>query len=85
MFWEFHKLWEFFPFSNFCFSLIPGVIARIFVKTMQGRKERKKIPIKNVYTHVMRAKLFGVLTVNALEGIVHEIDEVLPIDTMEGN
>ena len=51
---------------------------------MQGRKERKKIPIKNVYTHVMRAKLFGVLTVNALEGIVHEIDELLPLDTMEG-
>ena len=51
---------------------------------MPTRKERKKAPIKTVFSHVMKAKLFGVLTVNALEGIIHEIDEVLPPDTLEG-
>lgn len=51
---------------------------------MSTRKERKKAPIKTVFSHVMKAKLFGVLTVNALEGIIHEIDEVLPPDTLEG-
>ena len=41
---------------------------------MPTRKERKKAPIKTVFSHVMKA----------LEGIIHEIDEVLPPDTLEG-
>lgn len=53
-------------------------------QSMQARRERKKVAVKSVYSHVIRAKLFGVLTANALEGIVHEIDELLPRETMEG-
>ena len=51
---------------------------------MPTRKERKKAPIKRVFSHVMKAKLFGVLTVNALEGIINEIDQMIPPEAFDG-
>lgn len=48
--------------------------------TMSQNREKKKVALKTVYTHVIRAKLYGVLTVNALEGIMNEIDSMLPRD-----
>lgn len=71
-----------FEFKNF--STNKGIKMNM-PPSMPIRKERKKIPVKTVFTHIMRAKLYGVLTVNALEGIIHEIDEILPADTLEGN
>lgn len=47
---------------------------------MSQNREKKKIALKTVYVHVIRAKLYGVLTVNALEGIVNEIDSILSHD-----
>ena len=52
--------------------------------TISSRKERKKIPVKQVYNHIMRAKLYGILTINSLEGIMHEIDEMLPQEALDG-
>ena len=52
--------------------------------TMTTRKERKKVPVKSVYSHIIRAKLFGVLTVNALEGIINEIDQMIPPEAFDG-
>ena len=48
------------------------------------RKERKKIPVKAVYTHIMKAKLYGILTINSLEGIIHEVDEMIPQEALDG-
>lgn len=47
---------------------------------MSQNREKKKIALKTVYAHVIRAKLYGVLTVNALEGIMNEIDIMLSHD-----
>ena len=33
---------------------------------------------------IIRAKLFGVLTVNALEGIINEIDQMIPPEAFDG-
>ena len=52
--------------------------------TSNQRKERKKIPVKAVYNHIMRAKLYGILTINSLEGIMHEVDEMIPQDALDG-
>ena len=52
--------------------------------TITTRKERKKVPVKSVYSHIIRAKLFGVLTVNALEGIINEIDQMIPPEAFDG-
>ena len=42
------------------------------------------VPVKSVYSHIIRAKLFGVLTVNALEGIINEIDQMIPPEAFDG-
>lgn len=63
------------------YIVVCGVIMNSVIPT---RKERKKIPVKSVYSHIMRAKLFGILTINSLEGIIHEIDEMLPQEALDG-
>ena len=50
---------------------------------MSTKRERKKVPVKSVYTHIIKAKLYGILTINSLEGIIHEIDEMLPQETLD--
>ena len=51
---------------------------------MSTKRERKKVPVKSVFNHVIRAKLYGILTINSIEGIMHEIDEMLPQETLDG-
>lgn len=40
----------------------------------EGHRREKK----QSYIHVMRAKLYGVIAVNTLEGINNELDNILP-------
>ena len=51
---------------------------------MSTKRERKKVPVKSVFNHVIRAKLYGILTINSIEGIMHEIDEMLPQEILDG-
>ena len=51
--------------------------------TLVTRKERKKIAAKSVFNHVIRAKLYGILTINSLEGIIHEVDQLIPQEALE--
>ena len=51
---------------------------------MSTKRERKKVPVKSVFNNVIRAKLYGILTINSIEGIMHEIDEMLPQETLDG-
>ena len=44
---------------------------------MNSKAPRKKIPVKTIFHHVIRAKLYAVLTMNALEGMMLEINTVL--------
>ena len=39
---------------------------------------------KKVFNHVMRAKLYGVIAVNSIEGITSEIDNLLPEELEKG-
>ena len=51
--------------------------------TLVTRKERKKIAAKSVFNHIIRAKLYGILTINSLEGIIHEVDQLIPQEALE--
>lgn len=51
---------------------------------MNQRAPKKKVPVKSVFHHIIRAKLFGVLTLNCLEGMMHELDNLIPIDLERG-
>lgn len=48
-------------------------------------QERLHQEKKKNYTHVMRAKLFGVIAINTLEGITSEIDSMLPYELEKGS
>lgn len=39
---------------------------------------------KKVFNHVMRAKLYGVIAINSIEGITSEIDNLLPEELEKG-
>ncbi|KAK8805856.1 hypothetical protein WA158_002512 [Blastocystis sp. Blastoise] len=52
---------------------------------MNQRAPKKKVPVKSVFHHVIRAKLFGVLTLNSLEGMMHELDNLIPVDLERDN
>lgn len=47
-------------------------------------QERIRQEKKKNYTHVMRAKLFGVIAINTMEGITSEIDSMLPYELEKG-
>ena len=47
----------------------------------EDRQHQEK---KKIYDHVMRAKLFGVLAINSIEGITSEIDLLLPYELEKG-
>lgn len=47
----------------------------------EDRQHQEK---KKVYNHVMRAKLFGVIAINTIEGITSEIDNLLPYEMEKG-
>lgn len=44
---------------------------------MNGKLPRKKVPVKSIFHHVIRAKLYAVLTMNALEGMMLELSHAL--------
>lgn len=52
---------------------------------MNERISKKTMPAKSVFHHVIRAKLFGVLTLNSLEGMLHELDALIPPDMEKDN
>ena len=47
---------------------------------MNGKLPRKKVPVKSIFHHVIRAKLYAVLTMNALEGMMVELSHILDQD-----
>ena len=47
---------------------------------MNSKTQRKKIPVKTIYHHVIRAKLYAILTVNALEGMMLEMNNLISAD-----
>lgn len=47
-------------------------------------EDRQHHEKKKVYNHVMRAKLFGVIAINTLEGVSQEIDNLLPCEMEKG-
>ena len=48
-------------------------------------QERQREETKRMYLHIMRAKLYGVIAINTLEGITSEIDHLLPYELEKGN
>ena len=46
--------------------------------------ERQRQEAKQSYAHIMRAKLYGVLAINTIEGTASEIDNLLPYDMEKG-
>ena len=47
---------------------------------MNSKAPRKKISVKSIFHSVIRAKLYAVLTMNALEGMMLELDHVVDQD-----
>lgn len=47
-------------------------------------QERLRHEKKETFKHIMRAKLYGVIAINTLEGITSEIDSMLPYECEKG-
>ena len=47
-------------------------------------EERQPTDKKKTYNHVMKAKLYGVMAINTIEGISWEIDNLLPSEYEKG-
>lgn len=47
---------------------------------MNAKAPRKKIPVKSIFHHVIRAKIYAILTMNALEGMMFELNHTLDQD-----
>lgn len=45
---------------------------------------KRKTPIKASYQYLIRAKLYGVITMNSIEGMMSELDELIPIEMERG-
>lgn len=45
---------------------------------------KRKTPIKASYQYLIRAKLYGVITMNAIEGMMNELDELIPVEMERG-
>ena len=41
---------------------------------------KRKTPIKSSYQYLVRAKLYGIITLNSIEGMMSELDELIPIE-----
>ncbi|KAK8809506.1 hypothetical protein WA158_000449 [Blastocystis sp. Blastoise] len=52
---------------------------------MLNKSQKKRVPVRSVFHHVMRSKLYGVLTINSMEGLLHELDNLLPIEMEKDN
>ncbi|KAK8799830.1 hypothetical protein WA538_000530 [Blastocystis sp. DL] len=53
--------------------------------SQMDNQDRQRGDTKQVYTHLMRAKLYGVIAINTLEGITHELDDLLPYELEKDN
>lgn len=47
---------------------------------MNSKAPKKKVAVKSVHYHVIRAKLYAILTMNALEGMMMELNSTLGQD-----
>ena len=46
---------------------------------------KRKAPIKANFQHLIRAKMYGVITLNSLEGMMRELNELIPVDLEKGD
>ena len=44
---------------------------------MNSKAQRKKVPVKSIFHHVTRAKVYAILTLEALEGMMLELNHTL--------
>ena len=44
---------------------------------MNTKVQRKKVPMKSIFHHVTRAKVYAILTLEALEGMMLELNHTL--------
>ena len=44
---------------------------------MNTKIQRKKVPMKSIFHHVTRAKVYAILTLEALEGMMLELNHTL--------
>ena len=65
--------------SKFPFSLFLNLHRR-----MNMQPPKRKVPIKSNYQFLIRAKMYGVITLNSLEGMMRELDELIPVDMERG-
>lgn len=47
---------------------------------MNSKAQRKKVPVKSIFHHVTRAKVYAILTLEALEGMMLELNHTLDQD-----
>lgn len=47
---------------------------------MNSKAPKKKVAVKSVHYHVIRAKIYAILTMNALEGMMMELNNTLGQD-----
>lgn len=45
---------------------------------------KRKVPIKTDCQYLIRAKLYGVIALNSLEGMMRELDALIPMDIERG-
>lgn len=45
---------------------------------------KRKVPIKTDCQYLIRAKLYGVIALNSLEGMMRELDALIPVDIEKG-
>lgn len=70
-----------------CEALNSGISAKNGGQTitnMNTQSQKKKILVKTNYQYLVRAKLYGVITLNCLEGMMNELDELIPVDMEKG-
>ena len=52
---------------------------------MSEQASKRKVPIKADCQYLIRAKLYGVITLNSLEGMMRELDGLIPVDIEKGS
>lgn len=45
---------------------------------------KRKTPIKTTHQFLIRAKMYGVICLNSLEGMMKELDELIPVEMENG-
>ena len=63
---------------------IQSNLSKFKIQFIKMEEERQPTDKKKTYNHVMKAKLYGVMAVNTIEGISWEIDNLLPSEYEKG-